>query len=1277
MASFKLLWENNPDTPIDSNRLSSSIDYYSKQSILYFDSNELESGEDILKLRSNVKVNIEIPTTLSAWDFNNSLVSYNSKFAPEDAENIIFRDEYNNSPGSVAIDAAIDNVLTNSGFESGLTDWTFTDDNGSIVSVSTSEYYPSNLSTQSAEITVNSSGTLCELSRQSDTSTVVGNYSLSFYYKTSTDLYLQIKTFKNGNDNYWNGNNWVFSQAYFTMPYTDNQWHRYEMQEIDVSLINYVEIILYSDYPNSTHYVDSFLLELKDYCSSYYPTSIGDSLLTYSRDVIILREGLIDFTFYPKIKEDVTLFLVKSVSGNDLLKLVFDESENKFVFTIYDKNTSQELTYDIIFNFDNIIDEWTRVIISWSETLKKVYVNIGTYLREFDLPTGYFAEDQSNISKVYIGSDSDGTHLAKSLFEFLKFDIEYKNLDEINNLLLYPSEINDSDFKVFENENKSLIINHHLLDTGTNFANNRTYYIWVADNNDGDSCELLVSLSDHNPSGYIWYRSRIIGGFRTDSSRNIIKNSVWDISTKLTTNLHIDRLLIGGTRTLTIDDVGAGEDPTPVEISTTPYGDVNNAIYNIDSYFTRHVYGRNITDGNFLDIDNENGSITIDDIHIDGHIMNSNDTDFELYASGSNTLSLHSDEIIITSEGTDVKIDDIRILNNTIYVANGNDLIINSNIDDATSDNNIQVIANDVIVEPKNDFVVDADNQIQLTAENSILITSNTNNIVTSSNNFTVSTDNIITLDDIKIDANKIYRDGTLEVINIESTGNININSLDENVTIEEIDFNDNKIFQTNDVHRYISFYDDGSPVGFSDSAENIDIAAGNKVVIDSPVFHVKSQEVWFEADLSDFIRLDYIKINGSQLYTETGYPLSILSPENITINSGSTLSLQGPPVQIENITLTDKTLEPLDGAWTLGNIIHQTNIKGNGFDVYSETGYVDFSSDIRVSSGSGSILANASSATEFETAVDLDFASTDTTQMDTYNQVYTLTGTEGTIDVDVTHTHDGRYYTETEADNRFVNMNGDTMTDDLNFTITASATSKGITWTGLTDEHKIYVEETAGGEETSLIIESGNNAGTDKTIFRNRDGVAPIDVLTLNNNLVHSHKDVQIGDSGTLEYNQSNPVGTEILGYNGYFYANRVYNAVWQDLAECWEKNPQYTFGYNIVVVQTEHGVRPSMKRAEKTTVGVISDTYGYILNADKLFEHDLNKSESVPVAIAGRAIVAYVGDIAIGDEVVSYKNGNSIKANIFEKICKRDRILGKVDKILSSNLIKIKVYG
>lgn len=140
-------------------------------------------------------------------------------------------------------------------------------------------------------------------------------------------------------------------------------------------------------------------------------------------------------------------------------------------------------------------------------------------------------------------------------------------------------------------------------------------------------------------------------------------------------------------------------------------------------------------------------------------------------------------------------------------------------------------------------------------------------------------------------------------------------------------------------------------------------------------------------------------------------------------------------------------------------------------------------------------------------------------------------------------------------------------------------------------------------------------------------------------------------------------------------FYAGRIHNAVYNDLAECWDCDGNWTIAYGMVAVQTTHGIKPSQHRAEKGTVGIVSDSYGFLLN-DKGFKEDLHYSTKAPICIAGRAKVRVYGNkIEIGDEVVSYKDGMAIKASWVEKVFKRDRIIGQIDSYVSGDIFWVKV--
>ena len=150
---------------------------------------------------------------------------------------------------------------------------------------------------------------------------------------------------------------------------------------------------------------------------------------------------------------------------------------------------------------------------------------------------------------------------------------------------------------------------------------------------------------------------------------------------------------------------------------------------------------------------------------------------------------------------------------------------------------------------------------------------------------------------------------------------------------------------------------------------------------------------------------------------------------------------------------------------------------------------------------------------------------------------------------------------------------------------------------------------------------------------------------------------------------------GNSGLVVDGDFAAEQIWNAIYNDLAECWVRDPDEAVEYCEVIVQTEKGVRKSRRRAERGTVGVASNSFGYILGSAG-YNKDLAKSEKVPIAISGRGKVKYLGKVRIGDEMTSCEDGFAVKANIIEKIFKRERLIGRVDSIDSDQFCWIKVY-
>lgn len=125
-------------------------------------------------------------------------------------------------------------------------------------------------------------------------------------------------------------------------------------------------------------------------------------------------------------------------------------------------------------------------------------------------------------------------------------------------------------------------------------------------------------------------------------------------------------------------------------------------------------------------------------------------------------------------------------------------------------------------------------------------------------------------------------------------------------------------------------------------------------------------------------------------------------------------------------------------------------------------------------------------------------------------------------------------------------------------------------------------------------------------------------------------------------------------LYVNGDIAATRVFNAVWNDLAEYRpikagiEKTP------GKVYVMTENGLELSSKKAQLGTVGIYSDTFGYALGSG---------DNTIPIGISGW-VLAYVDKkYPVGTALVSGPNGVLTKAGCLDKVFNAERIVGIVE--------------
>lgn len=143
-------------------------------------------------------------------------------------------------------------------------------------------------------------------------------------------------------------------------------------------------------------------------------------------------------------------------------------------------------------------------------------------------------------------------------------------------------------------------------------------------------------------------------------------------------------------------------------------------------------------------------------------------------------------------------------------------------------------------------------------------------------------------------------------------------------------------------------------------------------------------------------------------------------------------------------------------------------------------------------------------------------------------------------------------------------------------------------------------------------------------------DGVA-IGTSSANKNVYIAGYDT---DDTALKYNTS-------IYYNpstGELTATKIYNAVWNDYAEWFEREDESeVIEPGDVCVWTGNGVSKSSKSNDKAMVGVCSDSYGHILGGEALENMEDNNRKFVPIGLKGRISVNVIGEVEIGDLLVT----------------------------------------
>lgn len=144
-----------------------------------------------------------------------------------------------------------------------------------------------------------------------------------------------------------------------------------------------------------------------------------------------------------------------------------------------------------------------------------------------------------------------------------------------------------------------------------------------------------------------------------------------------------------------------------------------------------------------------------------------------------------------------------------------------------------------------------------------------------------------------------------------------------------------------------------------------------------------------------------------------------------------------------------------------------------------------------------------------------------------------------------------------------------------------------------------------------------------------------------------------------------TNPTGTARVNANGYLYATRVYNAVYNDYAECFDNIIlKYEDVKNRIVELDENGFTILANKDSNKVIGVVSDSYAMLLNGS---EEEIKENSKIPVGLVGTLFVkskTIVKDSDIGKFVVSDGDG-------YGKAKKTYKIGTSIGKIIGINKI------
>ena len=185
-----------------------------------------------------------------------------------------------------------------------------------------------------------------------------------------------------------------------------------------------------------------------------------------------------------------------------------------------------------------------------------------------------------------------------------------------------------------------------------------------------------------------------------------------------------------------------------------------------------------------------------------------------------------------------------------------------------------------------------------------------------------------------------------------------------------------------------------------------------------------------------------------------------------------------------------------------------------------------------------------------------------------------------------------------------------------------------------------------AGKNSAPIQQDMGTNTSSYFPIIRQKQSTVTYNIGGLNNQFgIYMYKNTTTANRTDASFKMDSSGN---ITATGTFTASKVYNAVYNDYAECFN-NSNLIYKevlHRIVEIDDNECVRLANKNSHRV-IGVVSDSYGHLLGGS---EEDIENGSKIPVGLAGTLYVYTLDEIDItniGKFVCADNNGYATIAN------------------------------